>query len=175
LVVNDFGIEVSGVASRYYEEFWTASPSACRGIGDEAILALPISRRASGWSLNSDAKHGNEALASRESLNGEFPGSRCDRIFWNAAVWSEDVRRPARRGNGSPDSCWPTGQRSHELAAQGRDRGASITVVPNMESERTFLLGLHSGYLGGRADILSRSPQSPKSRHSHSARSILVT
>ena len=116
--MNDFSIEVGSVSSRRYEEFLgmitdpppvedcrgIASAPVCRAIGDEAILALPTGRRASRWSLNSDANHGIQARASRKSLNGEFSGSRCDRIFLNAAVWSEDVQRPARRGNGSPYS-----------------------------------------------------------------------
>jgi hypothetical protein len=68
-------------------------------------------------SLNADANQRIRARASRESLIGEFSGSRCDRITLDAAVWSEDVRRPARRGNESPDSCWPTRQRLHERVA----------------------------------------------------------
>jgi hypothetical protein len=79
------------------------SASVCRGIGNEAILALPSGCRASKWLLNSEANPGIRARAKSESLIGEFSGSRCDRIFLNAAVWSEDVQRPARRGNGSPD------------------------------------------------------------------------
>jgi hypothetical protein len=75
------------------------SASVCRGIGNEAILALPSSCRASKWLLHSDANPGIRARASREPLIGQFSGSRCDRIFLNAAVWSEDVQRPARRGN----------------------------------------------------------------------------
>ena len=61
--------------------------------------------------VESDANRGIQARVSRESANGEFSGSRCDRIFLNAAVWSEDVQRPAQRGKGSADSCWPTAQR----------------------------------------------------------------
>ncbi len=95
-----------------------ATAPVCRASGNDAILPLPTGRRASRWSLNSEANHGIQARASRESLNSEFSGSRCDWIFMNAAVWSEDVQRPLGAVTDQPDSCSPTGQRSHKLAAR---------------------------------------------------------
>jgi len=167
--VNDFAIEVGSVSSRRYEEFLgtitdpptvedrrgIASAPGCRAIGNEAILALPTGRRASRWSLNSDANHNIQARASRKSLNGEFSGSRCDRIFLNAAVWSEDVQRPARRGNGSPYSCWPAGQRSNEHAPLRCTTDASITNVPTRECQPTFSL-VRSTFTGRSPATTSR-------------------